>query len=134
MRRYGFDREARQVLDALAAAGAFFPYARFPELFCGFSADDVPVPVQYPVACRPQAWASGAPLLMMRTYGGLSADAPAGILYIDRPRLPRWLDRMEILGLRVGQAKLDLVFTNREGVTATEIPRKDGDIEVLIRQ
>jgi glycogen debranching enzyme len=134
MRRYGFDREARQVLDQLALAGAFFPYARFPEVFCGFSAEEVPVPVQYPVACRPQAWASGAPLLMIRSYGGLSADAPAGRLYIDRPRLPGWLERMEILGMRVGDARLDLSFTNREGVTATEVPRKEGEIEVLIRQ
>jgi glycogen debranching enzyme len=134
MRRYGFDREARKVLDGLALAGAFFPYARFPELFCGFSAEEVPVPVQYPVACRPQAWASGSPLLMVRTYGGLSADAPRGVLYIDRPRLPAWLERVEVLGMRVGRARLDLVFTNNEGVTATEVPRKEGDLEVLIRQ
>ena len=134
MRGYGFDREARTVLDGLAAAGAFFPYARFPELFCGFSSEEVPVPVQYPVACRPQAWASGAPLLMVRTYGGLSADAPQGVLYIDRPRLPAWLHRMEILGMNVGDTRLDLVFTNNEGVTATEVPRKEGDLEVLIRQ
>jgi glycogen debranching enzyme len=134
MRRYGFDREARQVLDGLALAGAFFPYARFPELFCGFSAEEVPVPVQYPVACRPQAWASGSPLLMVRTYAGLSADAPRGVLYIDRPRLPVWLDRVEVLGMRVGASRLDLVLTNNDGVTATEVPRKEGDLEVLIRQ
>jgi glycogen debranching enzyme len=134
MRRYGFDREARQILDHLAAAGAYFAYARFPELFCGFSADEVPVPVEYPVACRPQAWASGSPLLMIRSYGGLSADAPNGRLYIDRPHLPSWLDRIEIQGMRVGQARLDLVFSSREGVTATEVPRKEGDVEVLIRQ
>jgi glycogen debranching enzyme len=134
MKRYGFDREAREVLDELALAGAFFPYARFPELFCGFSAEEVPVPVQYPVACRPQAWASGAPLLMIRSYGGLSADAPNGRLFIQRPHLPSWLDRIEVLGMRVGKARLDVVLTNNEGVTATEVPRKEGDIEVLIRQ
>jgi glycogen debranching enzyme len=134
MRRYGLDREARTVLDGLAAAGASFPYARFPELFCGFSSEEVPVPVQYPVACRPQAWASGAPLLMVRTYCGLSADAPRGVLYIDRPRLPSWLNRIEILGMIVGETRLDLVFTNTDGVTATQVPRKDGDLEVLIRQ
>lgn len=134
MRRYGFDRESKQVLDQLALAGAFFPYARFPEVFCGFSTDEVPVPVQYPVACRPQAWASGTPLLMIRSYGGFAADAPNGKLYIDRPRLPSWLHRMEILGMRVGKARIDLVFSNNQGVTATEIPRKDGDLEILIRQ
>jgi hypothetical protein len=71
--------------------------------------------VQYPVACRPQAWASGAALLMVRSYGGLSADAPGGRLYINRPRLPEWLERMEVRGMRIGEARLDLVFTNRGG-------------------
>ena len=134
MRRYGFDREAREVLDQVAAAGAYFAYARFPELFCGFGSDEVPVPVEYPVACRPQAWASGAPLLMIRSYGGLSADAPNRRLYVDRPHLPAWLERIEILGMRVGGARIDLVFSSREGVTATEVPRKDGELELLIRQ
>jgi glycogen debranching enzyme len=134
MKRYGFDREAQGVLDQLALAGASFPYARFPEAFCGFSADEVPSPVQYPVACRPQAWASGAPLLMIRSYGGLSADAPNNRLLVTRPRLPSWLDRIEVLGLRVGTTRLDLVFSNNDGVTATQVSRKEGDLEVLIRQ
>jgi glycogen debranching enzyme len=134
LKRYGFDREALLVLDQLAMAGAYFPYGRFPELFCGFSADQVPVPVQYPVACRPQAWASGTPLLMVRSYGGLSADAPNAQLFINRPRLPQWVDRVEILGMRVGRARLDLVFTQTDGVTAAHVPRKEGDLEILIRQ
>ncbi|HEX9891853.1 MAG TPA: amylo-alpha-1,6-glucosidase, partial [Actinomycetota bacterium] len=134
LKRYGFDQEAVAVLDQLAAAGAHFPYARFPELFCGFSSDEVPVPVQYPVACRPQAWSSGAPLLMVRSYGGLTADAPNHRLYIVRPRLPRWLERVEVTGMRVGQARVDLVFTSHGGVTAVQVPRKEGDLDVLIRQ
>jgi glycogen debranching enzyme len=134
LKRYGFDQEAVGVLDQVAAAGAHFPYARFPELFCGFSSEEVPVPVQYPVACRPQAWSSGAPLLMVRSYGGLTADAPNKRLFIVRPRLPHWLERVEVLGLRVGEARVDLVFTSHEGVTAVQVPRKQGDLEVLIRQ
>jgi hypothetical protein len=71
---------------------------------------------------------------MIRSYGGLSADAPNRRLFIDRPHLPGWLDRIEILGLRVGDARIDLVFTSREGVTVTEVSRKEGDLELLIRQ
>ena len=134
LKRYGFDREAVEVLDELAAAGAYFPYARFPELFCGFASDEVPVPVQYPVACRPQAWSSAAPLLMVRSYAGLTADAPNKRLFIVRPQLPRWLEQVEILGMRVGQARVDLVFTSHRGVTAVQVPRKEGDVEVLIQQ
>ena len=134
MKLYGFDQEAMTVIDQLSMAGQFFPLARYPELFCGFSRDDVPVPVEYPVACRPQAWSSGAPLLMLRSYAGITADAPNGRLYIVRPRLPSWLDRVEIQGLRVGSARVDLTFSAHQGVTSVQVPRKEGDVEVLIRQ
>ena len=134
LKLYGFDVEAMKVVDQLSAAGASFPLGRYPELFCGFSRDDVPVPVEYPVACRPQAWATGAPLLMVRSYGGFTADAPGGRLYVIRPQLPAWLDRVDILGMRVGSARVDLSFTSRDGVTATQVPHKEGDVEVLIRQ
>ena len=32
----------------------------------------------YPTACSPQAWASAAPLLVMRALLGLEPDVPAG--------------------------------------------------------
>ena len=134
LKRYGFDAEAQQVLDQLIAAGAYFPYSRYPELFCGFAADEVPVPVQYPVACRPQAWASASPLLMVRAYGGLSADSARGALTVVRPGLPSWLDSVELLGMRVGGTRLDLAFVNSDGVTAVQVSRKVGDLEVVIRQ
>ncbi|MDP9340843.1 MAG: amylo-alpha-1,6-glucosidase [Actinomycetota bacterium] len=134
LKRYGFDQESMRVIDELCLAGAYFPLARYPELWCGFSAEDVPVPVQYPVACRPQAWASGASLLMFRSYAGMTADAPNGVLYIIRPTLPDWLDTAELVGLRVGKARVDLTFTRRDGVTAVQVSRKEGDLGVLIRQ
>jgi glycogen debranching enzyme len=134
MKLYGFDDEAMQVIDQVSMAGATFGLARYPELYCGYSRDEVPVPVEYPVACRPQAWSSGAPLLMLRSYAGITADAPNKRLYIVRPQLPAWLERIEIIGMRVGQARLDITLSLREGVTATQVPRKEGDIEVLIRQ
>jgi glycogen debranching enzyme len=134
LKRYGLDREAMQVVDQLSAAGMFFPLSRYPELFCGFSSEDVPVPVQYPVACSPQAWASGAPFLMLRTYGGITADAPKGVLNLIRPRLPSWLQHIDLQGMRVGDTRIDLSFSQTEGITATQVPRKDGDLDVVIRQ
>jgi glycogen debranching enzyme len=133
IKRYGFDEEAIAVIDQLIMAGQHFSLSRYPELFCGYPSDDPPVPVEYPVACRPQAWAAGAPLLMLRSYAGIAADAHKGRLFINRPRLPAWLDRVDILGMRVGAAKLDLTFTTRDGATAVQVPRKEGDLEVLIR-
>ena len=135
LRRYELDEKAIELIDQVAAAGAFFPLARYPELWCGFSSENVPVPVQYPVACRPQAWSSGAPLLMIRSYAGITAKAPEGRLEIIRPRLPKWLTEIEIRGMRIGETRLDLRFTAQEGVTAVQVPRKsNADFEVLIRQ
>ncbi|HEX6262865.1 MAG TPA: glycogen debranching N-terminal domain-containing protein [Actinomycetota bacterium] len=134
LKRYGFDAEAQDVLDQLTAAGRFFPYSRFPEVFCGFSSDEVPVPVEYPVACRPHAWASAAPLLMVRAYGGLSADSARRRLTIERPRLPDWLTGIELRGMHVAGARLDLSFVNSDGVTAVKVDHKRGDLEVVIRQ
>ncbi|HEY7281516.1 MAG TPA: amylo-alpha-1,6-glucosidase [Actinomycetota bacterium] len=134
LKRYGFDHEAMKILDQVSLAGAHFPLARFPELFCGFSRDQVPEPVQYPVACRPQAWATGTPLLMMRSYGGITADAPNGVLYVHRPSLPAWLEQFQVLGMRVGSARVDMTFTRMGDVTSVQVPRKEGDVEVLIRQ
>jgi len=134
LKLYGFDSESMRIIDQLSLAGAHFQLGRYPELFCGFSRDEVPMPVEYPVACRPQAWSTGAPLLMLRSYGGLSADAPERKLYIVRPQLPAWLDRMEIVGMRVGAARVDLTLTRKDGVTAIQVPHKEGGIEVLIRQ
>jgi glycogen debranching enzyme len=133
MKLMGFDAEANRVIDQLAMAGGYFAAGRFPELFCGFARDDVPVPVEYPVACRPQAWATGAALLLVRSYGGISADAPANTLFIQRPTLPFWLTRQDVIGMRVGDTRLDLGFHAHEGITACQVTRKEGPLEVLIR-
>ena len=130
---YGFAEESNKVIDQLSLAGAHFDSARYPELFCGYSRDEVPVPVEYPVACRPQAWATGAPLLMMRSYSGMSADAPNKTLQIVRPSLPFWLERAEVIGMRIGGARVDLAFTQNQGTTAVQVLRKDGELDVVVR-
>ncbi|HEV2685026.1 MAG TPA: amylo-alpha-1,6-glucosidase, partial [Actinomycetota bacterium] len=130
--RYGFVEESNRVINELALAGAFFDY-RYPELFCGYSRDDVPVPVEYPVACRPQAWATGAPLLMMRSYAGMTVDVPNKMLSIVRPALPAWLERAEVIGMRVGSARVDLAFVQTGGTTGVQVMRKDGDLDVIVR-
>jgi glycogen debranching enzyme len=130
----GFDVLAAKATDQLWAAGSHFSLGRLPELFCGFSREEVPVPVEHPMACRPQASAAAAPLLMLRSCLGMSADAPNGVLSIVRPLLPAWVDRIEMIGMRAGQARVDLAFSQRDGVTAVQVVRKEGDVDVVMRQ
>ena len=72
MARYGFVDEARAVTEALLEAAAAFEY-RLPEVFSGFVRDATNVPVRYPAALVPQAWAAAAPLLCLRTLLRLDA-------------------------------------------------------------
>jgi glycogen debranching enzyme len=72
MRRYGHrDHAATLVAALLDAAGHFDDL--LPEVFAGYPRELTSAPVEYPTACRPQAWAAGAPLLALRTLLGLDA-------------------------------------------------------------
>src|SRR4051794_14322730 len=81
--RYGHVHEAstlgRGLLDAAGTQGG-----RLPELFTGFAREDVSSPVAYPTSCSPQAWASAAPLLVLRSLLGLEPDVPAGRVRVRR--------------------------------------------------
>ncbi len=103
MRRYGFRKEASRLTEALIAAAAAFAY-RLPEVFAGFSREETEMPVEYPTASRPQAWAAGAPLLALRTLLGL--DAVDGQLRSD-PHLPDGLGRLRLRGVPVAGRRED---------------------------
>ncbi len=133
LKRYGFDREANDLAGQMFEVAQFFPDSRMPELFCGFDRASVGVPVPYPVACSPQAWAAAAPLLIIRAMLGLRARADEHALELVRPHLPTWLGKLTVSNLRVGSASVDLLIHRWRGNTSAEVLRKDGDLEVTIR-
>ena len=65
-KRYGFDEASNRLVGPMMEAAQRFPDYRLPELFCGFEKAHAGVPVSYPVACSPQAWAAGASFLFVR--------------------------------------------------------------------
>jgi hypothetical protein len=89
--RYGFRDEAGRIAEAILEAGAYFRH-RLPEVFAGYPRESTFFPVEYPTACSPQAWASGAPLLFIRTMLGLEPGSEAA------PILPSGIDRIELSG------------------------------------
>lgn len=133
LKRYGFDAEANALAGQLFEVARNFPDSRMPELFCGFDRASISVPVPYPVACSPQAWAAAAPLLIVRSMLGLRARADEHVLELVKPHLPTWLGKLTISGLRVGAASVDLLVHRWRGTTSAEVLRKDGDLEVTIR-
>jgi glycogen debranching enzyme len=87
-------------------------------------------PVPYPVACSPQAWAAGTPFMLLQAALGLIADAPEGVLRIDRPELPAWLHDVTLTALRVGPGEADLRFTREHGETRCTVLAVRGDLRI----
>jgi glycogen debranching enzyme len=62
--RYGHHGAAATIAGAVLTAAPFFDH-RLPEVFAGFPRSMTSVPVAFPTASRPQAWAAGTPLLLL---------------------------------------------------------------------
>lgn len=133
-RQYGEDDAALRIFAAIAEAAMHFRHHRLPEAMAGFSREDFQAPVHYPVACHPQAWAAGAVPFLLATNLGLEPDAFAKRLRITRPRLPAFVNRIQLLGLRVGQGCVDLEFRRTTGAAEVDILRTDGQVVVEVGQ
>ena len=131
--RYGLFEETRLVAGALFEATAHFREARLPELFCGFERATSPMPVPYPVACSPQAWAAGSLYHLISATLGFRPDARAGRLELVRPALPTWLPSLRVRGLRVGEAQVDLEFGAQAESISVEVLRRTADLDVVVR-
>ena len=129
---YGLKDEALRVFSSLFDASVAMDLYRLPELFCGFDRKPGTSPTLYPVACSPQAWASGAVFLLLEACLGLEIDAPGRRLRFRRPVLPPFLDEMTIENLRVGEATLDVVLHRHGEGVGIDLRRREGDLEVLV--
>jgi glycogen debranching enzyme len=127
--RYGFTENAVPIFEGLIEASRWMTLDRLPELFCGFTRRQGQGPTLYPVACAPQAWAAGAPYLLLAAVLGLEVSAPGRRVMLTSPRLPAGLDRVIIPGLEVGLATVDLDI-RRQGATVRVEARTTGDVEV----
>lgn len=110
MARYGERAAVVQVLDQMFQAAVRFE-GRLPELYCGFARHrHGDSPVGYPVACAPQAWASGSAFMALQAALGISIDGWKEEIRILRPHLPHGVEALEIRGLRVGSRAVNLTF------------------------
>jgi glycogen debranching enzyme len=134
LRKYGFDEDFALIFEALLDAAANANDYRLPELFAGFSRTQFETPVPYPVACQPQAWAAGAIPYLVTGGLGLVPDGLRQRLRIRRPSLPRWLNRVQVRGLRVADSTVDLSFerTQAGGPVALADAKIRGNVEVVL--
>jgi len=134
-RRYRCDEEASRLFEGLLRAATHFKGYQLPELFAGFSHEEYDVPVPYPAANHPQAWASGSIPYMLETMLGLMPEAFDRRLRIVHPILPDFIDEVELHRLRVGDAQVDLRFERNTGkVFTVKTLRVTGRLDVVVSQ
>jgi glycogen debranching enzyme len=124
LRRYGFREEAARIAAGILDAAEFFN-GRLPEAFGGYERSLTRYPVQYPTACSPQAWSTGAPLLLLRTMLGLN---PLEEHLVVDPALPQGMGRLQVLDIPGRWGRIDAFGRGRVDVAKhVELREQLGD-------
>jgi glycogen debranching enzyme len=97
LRRSGYRKEAARIAAGIVQAAVYFE-GRLPEAFADYRRSETQFPVEYPTACSPHAWSTGAPLLLLRALLGLKPVG--GQLLVDAalPDRVGWLELLNIPG------------------------------------
>ncbi len=123
----------RVFMGVLSAAMNFEEF-QLPELYSGFSHEQYDVPVHYPAACHPQAWAAGSVPYMLCSLLGLHPHALEHSLEIRHPMLPQSLSYLDIAGLRVGPYSVNLRFgRDSDGHTVVQAVQSDPALKIQIQ-
>jgi glycogen debranching enzyme len=130
--RYGFRDLVVRLFEGMKDASVAVDMRRLPELICGFPRRPGEGPTQYPVACAPQAWASGAVFMLLSAALGLSIDGCGSEITLTRPVLPTSVPVLRLTGLRVGGGTIDVLLENQPHDVGVTVLRRDGDIRVTV--
>jgi glycogen debranching enzyme len=129
--RYGLRAEALRVMNAMFDLSTVVDLHRLPELLCGFRRREMEFPTLYPVACAPQAWASGAVYMLLASCLGLKVDAVERQISFSRAMLPESIEWLRLTNLSVGTARVDLLLTRHLYDVGVTVLRRDGDVEIV---
>ncbi len=132
LRSLGYIEQALEIAQGIFDMTNLQPYQCPPELFCGFERTPTNRPVRYPVACSPQAWATGTVFQLLQIMVNLMPDVANNCLRIVQPTLPASVSYMAINNFKVGQTLLDLEFERSHEATACRVVRKRGNLRVVI--
>jgi glycogen debranching enzyme len=106
--RYARWSEAQRIIQRMFTAARHFGF-QLPELFAGMRRSETPFPIAYPTAARPQAWAAGAPVLLLQVLLGLQPDRRRHLLETVAPlELPSWAGTIRLTGVRAFDRSWDV--------------------------
>ena len=130
--RYGIKDAVARLFEGLFDAAGYMDLRRLPELFCGFKRARGRGPTLYPVACSPQAWATGAPFAMLQACLGLEFNPDRGEILLRNPMLPPFLNDVTLRNLRLGKSSVDLAVMRHGGDVSLQVLRNQGQVAVAI--
>ena len=129
---YGHQDAVASILNGLYEASLHVDLHRLPELFCGFhKRTDSSGPTLYPVACAPQAWAAGAPYLLLQASLGLTVKALEHQIHFSNPILPPNIEDVRIENLGFPGGECDVIIHRYNAGVSVDVLRKQGEIEVI---
>nr|WP_244396008.1 amylo-alpha-1,6-glucosidase [Beijerinckia indica] len=128
--RYGYKSAIDRVFKSLFDAACYMELRRLPELYCGFQRGRGRGPTLYPVACSPQAWAAGTPLLLLQSSLGLEFDPDRNEILLNNPRLPPFLDEVTLHNLHLGRSAVDLMLRRNDNDVSLQVLNNEGQIKV----
>jgi glycogen debranching enzyme len=109
--RAGDSAGVHRIAESLLAAARYFGWS-LPEVFAGFRRDQTPFPIAYPTAARPQAWAAGTPVLLLRLLLGLEPNVETRELRSVGVTPPDWAEGLELDGVRAFGGTWNVRVTN----------------------
>lgn len=132
LKMYGFEDKVNAIATAMFDTAVTFPYFRLPELFGGDARSEHLSPVPYPVACRPQGWAAGSIPYITQAILGLRPDGSNNCLRVVNPRLPKWLNWLQVRRLRIGSGTASVNFRRTGSSTSVEVQKTTGNVDVVV--
>jgi glycogen debranching enzyme len=133
--RYGLVDAAATIMAAQFDLSQFMELRRLPELFCGFRRRSGSGPTMYPVACAPQAWASGAVFLLLQSCLGINIDAVTGTVTTTHGRLPRFVDELTLRGVKLDETRsVDLRFERHAHDVGVAVLDRTGSVAVTVNK
>jgi glycogen debranching enzyme len=132
-KRYGRPDKIENIFNGLLDAALNMSQGRLPELFCGFRRRAGRAPVLYPVACSPQAWASGSMPYLLQSLMGLEIDGASRTIMLNAPYLPERAGEIRVRNMRAGEGSADFAVRQKDGVVSIDVTSCRGGAKVVLK-
>jgi len=126
---YGFSAGIAPIFNGVIQAAEHMDQRRIQELYCGFPRRRRRGPTLYPVACSPQAWASGAVFHLLQAVLGLHYDVDANSVTLRNPVVPSWVGDVTVRKLKIGNGTIDFaVKQSADGSPSIRLLDSQGEL------